>query len=64
MITQQKHEGFRKARLNDAAQRRSVDVDSCLTSRIVVAELQCLRATKGVAKHTHARHVEATRERA
>src|SRR5947208_1005552 len=62
VIAQKKHEWPIDSCLNDAAEWSAVDIDACLASRIVVAELRSLRAAEGVAKDSHPRHVEAAGE--
>src|SRR5437764_13020036 len=62
VIAQKKHEWPIDSCLNDAAEWSAVDIDACLASRIVVAKLRGLRAAKGVAEDSDARHVESSRE--
>src|SRR5258708_2494606 len=62
VAAQKKHERLMEARLNDAAEWLAVHIDPCLTPGIIVAKLRSRRAAKGVAKYSHSRHVEPSRE--
>src|SRR5262249_6379225 len=62
VVAQEKHERLVDACLNDAAVQRTVHVDACLAPGILSAEVRSCRSAKRVAKYSHARHVEPTRE--
>src|SRR5258708_36584772 len=62
VAAQKKHERLMEARLNDAAEWLAVHINPCLATGIVVAKLCGCRPTKGVAKYSHPRQVEPSRE--
>src|SRR5438105_3428385 len=62
LVAQYEHERLMQALPNHAAEWLPVHIDACLAPQIVVAKLQRCCPAKGVAKHSHARHVETARE--
>src|SRR5882762_8923010 len=62
VVAEDEHERLMETSLNDTAERLTIDIDSGLAPRIVMAELQRSRPTKRVAKHSDPRHVQAPLE--